>query len=87
MIKQLMVGSTGSGGPADMRLTISPANHRPANFWKYSLYVETVKSDAISGWSGEHQLQIWSFHYLSTNDYLHYLLEVRMRATSAWGQE
>ena len=45
-----------------------------------------MKSDAISGWTDEDQPQIWSSHYSSTNNYLHYLLEVRMRATSAWGQ-
>ena len=35
----------------------------------------------------EDQLQIWRSHYSSTNSYLHYLLEVRMRVTSAWVQE
>ena len=49
-------------------------------------FIETVKSDAISGWTDEDQPQIWSSHYSSTNDYLHYLSEARMRATSAWGQ-
>ena len=42
-------------------LTTSPANQRPANFWKYFLTLkEIVKSGAISGWNGEDQLQIWS---------------------------
>ena len=50
------------------------------------LKLETVKSDAISGWTDEDQPQIWSSHYSSTNNYLHYLSEARMRATSAWGQ-
>ena len=50
------------------------------------LYIETVESDAISGWTDEDQPQIWSSHYSSTYNYLHYLSEVRMRATSAWGR-
>ena len=52
-----------------------------------------MKSDAISGlnwWGSTSKLKLSSAHYSSTNDYLHYLLEasleVRMRATSAWGQ-
>ena len=45
-----------------------------------------MKSDAISGCTDEDQPQFWSSHYSSTNNHLHYLLEVRMRATSAWGQ-
>ena len=47
--------------------TTSPANHRPANFWK-SFFLkhwnEIVKSVAISGWTDEDQLQIWSSHSL-----------------------
>ena len=40
----------------------------------------------LSGWTDEDQLQIWSSHYSSTNNYLHYLLEVRIRVTSAWSK-
>ena len=41
----------------------------------------------LSGWTDEDQLQIWSSHYSSTNNYLYYLLEVRMRVTSAWSKK
>ena len=44
-------------------LTISPANHRPANIWNiffFKHWKEIVKSGAISGWTGEDQFQIWS---------------------------
>ena len=34
---------------------------------------EIVKSGAISGWTEEDQLQIWSSHSLSTNNDLHYV--------------
>ena len=56
------------------------------NFFFFFFYVQTVNSDAISGWTDEDQLQIWSSHYSSSNNYLHYLLEVRMHAMAAWGQ-
>ena len=49
-------------------LTTSPANQRPANFWKKKIlskhWKEIVKSVAFSGWTGEDQLQIWSSHSL-----------------------
>ena len=47
-------------------ITTSPANHRPANIWKsfFSHWKEIVKRVAISGWTDEDQLQIWSSHSL-----------------------
>ena len=71
----------------------TPINPRPpiTDLPTFELFFSTLtlklKSDAILSWTDEDQPQIWSSHYSSTNNYLHYLLEVRMRATSAWGQE
>ena len=47
-------------------LTTSPANHRPANFWKsfFKHWKKIVKSGAISDWTDEDQFQIWSSHSL-----------------------
>ena len=63
-------------------LTISPANHRPANFWFDFFFFflhskEIVKSGATSCPTDEHQLQIWNSHSLtlsSTNNHQNYLL-------------
>ena len=64
-----------------IRLTISPAIHRPANFWKCLFFSLRLNSP------DEDQLQIWISHYSSTNNYLHYyLLEVCMSMTSAWSK-
>ena len=42
---------------------------------KIIFYIERkLKSGAISGWTGEDQLQIWSSHSSSTNNHLHYQL-------------
>ena len=60
--------------------TISPANHRPANFWFDFFFLhskEIVKSGATSCPTDEHQLQIWNSHSLtlsSTNNHQNYLL-------------
>ena len=44
-------------------LTTSPANYRPANFWKTFFFLkhwkEIVKSGAISGWTDEdHEFEV-----------------------------
>ena len=63
-------------------ISTSPANHKPANFWFFLHWQEIVKSGAISGWTDEDQLLIWSYHSSSTNNHLNYLLIYNGNVTS-----